>query len=74
MKTAGAHSRALTALLLAPLAALHGASVSTAARDFQSLDGAWQIVFDRANAGAEKGWIRDDRFPSEQSREIPVPS
>ena len=63
-----------TALLLAPLARLHAAPAPVVARDFQSLDGAWQIVFDRNNEGGAKQWVREKNFPREQQREIAVPS
>ena len=63
-----------TALLLAMLATLHGASAADGARKYQSLDGAWQIVFDRNNEGGAKQWVREKSFPLEQMREIAVPS
>ena len=43
-------------------------------RDFQSLDGAWQIVFDRNNEGGAKKWDHEKNFPREQMRDIAVPS
>jgi beta-galactosidase len=64
----------LTALLLASLAALHAAPALTEARDFQSLDGTWQIVFDRNNDGGAKQWTREKNFPTERQQEIAVPS
>ena len=64
----------LTALLLAPLAALHAAEFFFGAREFQPLDGAWQIVFDRANEGGAQQWVREKSFPPDQQREIAVPS
>ena len=62
----------LTLLFAAALLLPHRAFAD--GRQIQSLDGTWQIVFDRANAGAAKGWMRQDHFPAEQSREIAVPS
>lgn len=43
-------------------------------RDFQSLDGTWQIVFDRNNEGGAKQWVREKNFPQERMRDIAVPS
>ena len=63
-----------TALLLAWLATLHAAPAAAEARDFQSLDGMWQIVFDRNNEGGAKQWVREKNFPREQMRDIAVPS
>ncbi|MCU0914934.1 MAG: hypothetical protein MUC88_10270, partial [Planctomycetes bacterium] len=64
----------LTALLLTPLVVPHAAAVSAGVRDVQSLDGIWQIVFDRTNEGGAKQWVRERSFPREQQREIAVPS
>ncbi len=64
----------LATMSLAPLAALHGASVPAGARESLSLGGAWQIVFDRTNEGGAKQWVREKNFPREQQREIAVPS
>jgi beta-galactosidase len=64
----------LVALLLVPMATLHGAGVSVGARDLQSLDGAWRIVFDRNNEGSAKQWAREKELPPEQQRQIAVPS
>jgi len=47
---------------------------NAAGGDFQALDGAWQIVFDRNNEGGTKQWVREKNFPREQMREIAVPS
>lgn len=43
-------------------------------RALQSLDGTWQIVFDRQNQGKEKSWMKDAHFPHKQARTIKVPS
>ena len=40
----------------------------------QSLDGAWQIVFDSQNEGGAKQWFYDRNFPADRQREIAVPS
>lgn len=47
---------------------------TAASRDFQSLDGVWQIVFDRNSEGKAKQWVREKNFPQEQQRGIAVPS
>jgi hypothetical protein len=39
-----------------------------------SLDGTWQIVFDRDNEGKRGEWVRDGTFPAGRQRDIPVPS
>ncbi|MCX6905498.1 MAG: hypothetical protein NTW03_18880, partial [Verrucomicrobia bacterium] len=64
----------LSALLLVQLAAHQAAAVSTEVRNSLSLDGVWQIVFDRTNEGGAKQWVREKTFPREQQREISVPS
>jgi beta-galactosidase/beta-glucuronidase len=46
----------------------------TQGQHVQSLDGPWQIVFDRNNEGREKQWLRDSHFPQTQQRNITVPS
>ena len=43
-------------------------------RRVQSLDGTWQIVFDRDNEGRENKWFRKKNFPPERKRDITVPS
>jgi beta-galactosidase len=64
----------LIALLLVPVVAPHAATISFETREFQSLDGRWQIVFDRDNEGGAKQWVREKDFPRERQREIAVPS
>ena len=45
------------------------------ARDFQRLDGSWEIVFDKANEGREAKWHTQEVFQGlEARREINVPS
>jgi len=44
-----------------------------AARQSQSLDGTWQIVFDRDNEGREKQWVHRENFPEALQRDITVP-
>ena len=61
-------------MMVASLSFLFSVIGNGAGRDFQSLDGAWQIVFDRYNEGGAKQWIREKNFPREQTREIAVPS
>ena len=39
-----------------------------------SLDGTWQIIFDRNNEGRQNKWFREGNFPIEQTRAISVPS
>jgi len=39
-----------------------------------TLDGMWQIAFDRENEGLEKNWHRPGQFPEHEAPEIPVPS
>ena len=41
---------------------------------WQSLDGDWQIIFDRENAGVERSWHEHGVFAGLSSRTIPVPS
>ncbi|MHC4664780.1 MAG: glycoside hydrolase family 2 protein [Planctomycetota bacterium] len=41
---------------------------------FLSLDGTWQIVFDRNNEGRQNEWFHEGNFPIERTREITVPS
>ncbi len=43
------------------------------ARELQSLDGTWQIVFDPNNEGRERRWVRSEHFPEAQARDITVP-
>jgi len=43
-------------------------------RESLSLDGAWQIVFDKNNEGRRNEWFREGSFPKENAREITVPS
>jgi hypothetical protein len=43
-------------------------------RESLSLDGTWQIIFDRGNEGRQNGWFREGNFPKEKTREITVPS
>jgi len=43
------------------------------ARQSQSLDGTWQIVFDRDNEGREKQWVHRENFPEALQRDITVP-
>ncbi len=43
-------------------------------RESLSLDGTWQILFDRNNEGRQKQWFREGNFPKEEAREITVPS
>ena len=56
----------LAVLLLAASGVLAGEALP--------LDGTWQIVFDRNNAGGAKQWVREKNFPREQMKEIAVPS
>ena len=44
------------------------------ARQVQSLDGTWQIVFDHGNVGRDNGWFRKAGFPDDKGRDIAVPS
>lgn len=41
---------------------------------WQSLDGDWQIIFDRENVGLERSWHEHAVFAGLSSRTIPVPS
>ncbi|KPK37487.1 MAG: hypothetical protein AMJ65_14445 [Phycisphaerae bacterium SG8_4] len=43
-------------------------------RESLSLDGTWQIVFDRNNEGRQNQWFREASFPKAKAREIAVPS
>lgn len=62
-------------LLAAAAATLSFARLGNAAeRQVQSLDGTWQIVFDRNNEGRQKQWVREEHFPRKQARDIAVPS
>lgn len=54
--------------------ALPAASAPAEAKESQSLDGSWQIVFDPTNGGGARQWVREENFPREQGREIAVPS
>lgn len=64
----------LTILLLGLPVTSSTASAPAGATESQSLDGPWQIVFDPANEGGAKQWVRGENFPREQGREIAVPS
>lgn len=64
----------LSILLFALPVTSRAASAPTGAKEFQSLDGPWQIVFDTPNEGGAKQWVREENFPREQGREIAVPS
>ncbi|GAB6167512.1 hypothetical protein JCM19992_35120 [Thermostilla marina] len=44
------------------------------AREVLSLDGPWQIVFDRENEGRAADWFHDANFPTDRARTIDVPS
>ena len=39
-----------------------------------SLDGSWQIVFDRHNQGRKHEWVQPGDFPMDQIRQIDVPA
>ena len=43
-------------------------------RESLSLDGTWQIIFDRNNEGRQNEWFREGSFPKGKTREITVPS
>jgi hypothetical protein len=43
-------------------------------RESLSLDGTWQIIFDRNNEGRQNEWFREGNFPTAKTREITVPS
>lgn len=42
-------------------------------RESLSLDGTWQIVFDRNNEGGRNEWFHEKNFPKDKTREIIVP-
>lgn len=54
--------------------ALQLSAAAAPARQVLSLDGAWQIVFDRTNEGRAKDWGQPPRFESQPQREMAVPS
>ncbi|MCL4193461.1 MAG: hypothetical protein KJZ87_17125 [Thermoguttaceae bacterium] len=64
----------LSILFVGLPATSRAASAPAGAKESQSLDGPWQIVFDPANEGGAKRWVREHNFPREQGREITVPS
>jgi len=43
------------------------------AKNFECLNGTWQIVFDRNNEGREKMWVHKENFPEKIMKEITVP-
>ena len=43
-------------------------------RSVVSLDGSWQIVYDRHNQGRKQEWVQPGGFPMEQIRQIDVPA
>lgn len=47
---------------------------SAEVRQRQSLDGTWQVVFDRNSEGRENQWVRNETFPRERQTSITVPS
>ena len=59
---------------LSILAALLLAAGGVLAGEPLPLDGTWQIVFDRNNAGEARQWVHEKNFPREQMKEIAVPS
>jgi hypothetical protein len=59
--------------LLAATTLLFPTAGNAGVRQVRSLDGMWQIVFDRENEGRKNGWTREENFPREQARDIPVP-
>jgi hypothetical protein len=61
----------MSSLLSAFLAGMTG---HAEAGQIHSLDGTWQIVFDRDNEGRESGWVRGERLPRARMRDITVPS
>ena len=61
-------------LLAASLGLLFPATGNAGGRDVQSLDGMWQIVFDRNNEGRALQWVLDEHFPRQEAKEIAVPS
>lgn len=53
--------------------ALSGSTMADG-RQVQSLDGAWDIIFDHRNEGREAGWFQDEAFSKHASiRQIQVP-
>ncbi len=72
--------RTMKSMGMAALVALHlvawtpSGAAEASLRDSLSLDGTWQIVFDRENAGKAGGWFVDKQFPEGKARAIPVPS
>jgi beta-galactosidase len=49
-------------------------SNSIAAREITSLNGTWQIIFDRENIGKRDGWSQSETLDRQVSKSIPVPS
>ena len=43
-------------------------------RESLSLDGMWQIVFDRSNEGGRNEWFREKNYPKDKAGQIIVPS
>ena len=69
-----AHVLAVAFLALAAAANLFAAE-KPSAREVQSLDGTWEIVFDPANQGRSAGWNVDAKFQQlAERRKIAVPS
>lgn len=57
-----------------PVLAMLGLASSMIAKETQSLDGTWQIVFDPANEGRAHKWTTQEVFQSLDARAIEVPS
>ena len=43
-------------------------------REVKSLDGKWEIIFDRENLGKRDGWFQTETLDRQVSKSIPVPS
>ena len=65
----------MTAGLMGVAMLFFPAIASAGARELQSLDGTWEIIFDAENQGREGGWHRDQAFSAQDGRrDIFVPS
>jgi hypothetical protein len=63
-----------TKMVLAPAVLFVATAVGASARETASLDGAWQIVFDRKNEGRAAGWYRQQTFealPGKKTIQLP---
>jgi beta-galactosidase/beta-glucuronidase len=65
----------LFALVVSACLSAQDKDANAAVRQYLSLDGAWEVVFDTQNRGRAAGWHQEELFVSrDDRREIRVPS